>query len=62
MPLISCEIIIFLIWFANWFIVAGTVVKQVATFAIMYAKLYVPVVTFSSQDNAKIVAAIVTRI
>ena len=62
MPLISCEIIIFLIWSANCFIVAGTVVKQVATFAIIYTKLYVPVVTFSSQDNAKIVAPVVIRI
>ena len=33
---------------------AGILANQVPTFAIRDAKLYAPVVTFSTQDNAKL--------
>ena len=39
MALINCEINLFLTWSANEIIVAGTVVNQVATFAIADTKL-----------------------
>ena len=54
MSLINCEINLVLTWSANWFLVAGTVVNQVSTFRITNRKRYVPVVTLSTQDNAKL--------
>ena len=54
MPLIGCEIHLFLTWSVNCFIVAGTIANQVLTFAITDTKLYIPVVTFSTQVNAKL--------
>ena len=39
-------------WSVNCFIVAGTEANQVPTFAITDIKLYVPVVTLLTQDNA----------
>ena len=39
-------------WSVNCFIVAGTEANQVPTFAITDMKLYVPVVTLLTQDNA----------
>ena len=53
MPSINCEINLILTWSANCFIVAGTVANQVPTFAITDRKIYVPVVTLSTQDNVK---------
>ena len=50
---VNCEINHILTWFAIRFLVAGTVTNQVPTFAITDTKLYVPVVTLSTQDNAK---------
>ena len=41
-----------MVW--KWFLVAGTVANQVTTFAITDTKLYVPVVTLSTHDNAKL--------
>ena len=54
MPLINCEVNLMLIWSANCVIVSTDVANQVATFAITDTKLYVPVVTLSTQDNAKL--------
>ena len=36
------------------FLVAGTMANQVPTFTITDTKLYVPAVTLSTQDNAKL--------
>ena len=52
MPLINCEISFILTWSANCFIVSTNISNQNATFAITDTKLYVPVVTLSTQDNA----------
>ena len=54
MPLINCEINLILTWSANCVIVSTNVANQNATFAITNTKLYVPVVTLSTQDNAKL--------
>ena len=54
MPLINCEINLFLIWFDRCFIVYNPIDDQVPTFTITDTRLYVPVVTLSIQDNAKL--------
>ena len=54
MPLINCEINLILTWPANCVIVSTAVANQGATFAITDTKLYVAVVTFSAQDNVKL--------
>ena len=54
MPLSNCEISLILIWSANCVIVSTNVANQNAIFAITDTKLYVPVVTLSTQDNAKL--------
>ena len=54
MPLINCEINLILTWFANSFIIDAQVNNQVLAFAITDTRLYVPVVTLSTQDNAKL--------
>ena len=38
----------------NLFLVVGTAANQKTTFAITDTKLYVPVVTFSTQNNIKL--------
>ena len=43
-----------LTWSANCFITDATVNSQVPRLTITYTKLYVPVVTLSTQDNAKL--------
>ena len=53
LPLISCEINLILTWSANCAIF-NAAVNQATTFAITDAKLYVPVVTLSTDDNAKL--------
>ena len=53
MPLINCEANLILTWSSNCVIVSTNVANQNATFAIKDTKLYVPVVTLSTQDNAK---------
>ena len=53
MPLINCEINLILTWSANC-VISNAAVNQATTFAITYTKLYVPVVTLSTQDNAKL--------
>ena len=54
MPLINCEINLDLNWSKKCVIVATTVEDQGATFLITDTKLYVPVVTLSTYDNAKL--------
>ena len=54
MLLISCEIILILTWPPNFVTVPTAVANQVATIAITDTKLYVPVVTLSTQDDVRI--------
>ena len=54
MPLINCEINLILTWSENCVIVSTNVANQNSTFSISDTKLYVPVVTLSTQDNAKL--------
>ena len=53
MPLINCEVELILNWSANCVIIY-TNVNQVPTFTITETNLHVPVVTLSTQDNAKL--------
>ena len=52
--LINCEINLILNWSANCFISADTLTNQLPKFPIANTKLYVPVVTLSTQENAKL--------
>ena len=54
MSLNNCEIKLILTWSANRVIVSTNVTNQNATFEITDTKLYVPVVTLSTQDNCKL--------
>ena len=54
MPLINCEVELILTWSAIYFIIYTNVENQVPTFTITETNLYVPVVTLSAQDNAKL--------
>ena len=54
MPLINCKINLILTWSANCVIVSTNNANQNATFAITNTRLYVPVVTLSTQENAKL--------
>ena len=54
MPLINCDINIILTLPENSVIIFTDVANQNATFAISDTKLYVPVVTLSTQDNSKL--------
>ena len=54
MPLINCEINLIFTWSDNGVIVYTNVANQGATFVRIETKLYVPVVTLSTQDNAKL--------
>ena len=54
MPFINCEVNLILNWPANCVIAYTDVADQGATFTITEIKLYVPVVTLSSQNNAKL--------
>ena len=54
MPLINCEIELILNWSANCVIIYTNIANQVPTFTITETNLYVPVVTLSTQDNAKL--------
>ena len=62
MPLISCEINFILTWSENCVTIYTNVANQNPTFEIIKTKFYVPVVTLSTQDNAKIITAIEIRI
>ena len=54
LPLINCEVNFILTWSANCVIVSTNVTNQNVTFLITDTKLYVPVVTLSQPDNAKL--------
>ena len=54
MPLINCEISLQLKWPRKFVIVAGTANNQNSSFQINDTKLYVPVVTLSTQENIKL--------
>ena len=55
MPLINCEINLILAWSGKYVLSKDTKTK---TFAITDTKLYVPVITLSTQDNAKLLEQI----
>ena len=59
--MINCEINIILTWSANCFIIANDIDGQVQTFAVNGTKLYVPVVTLSTQDSEKTIRTIEIR-
>ena len=54
MPLINCEINLTLTWSTNCVIDSTNLTYQNATLEITDTKLYVPVVTLSTQDNSKL--------
>ena len=54
MTLINCEVNLILTWSRNCIIVSSDDADQNATFAITDTKLYIPVITLSQQDNAKL--------
>ena len=54
MPLINCEVNLILTWSSTCVLIATGNANQAATFAITDKKLYVPVVTLSTQENAKL--------
>ena len=53
MPLINCEVNLILTWSSTCVLIATGIPNQAATFAITDTKLYVPVVTLSTQENTK---------
>ena len=54
MPLINCEINPILTWSNRCFIIDNPTTVQEITFTITDTKIYVPIVTLSTQDNAKL--------
>ena len=54
MPLINCEVELILTWSSGCVIIYTDVAKQNPTFPITETNLYVPVITLSTQDNAKL--------
>ena len=54
MYLFNCEVNLIITWSANYVIVYNDVANEGATFAKTATKLYVPLVTSSTQDNAKL--------
>ena len=53
MPLINCEVNLILTWSSSSVLVTSSTQNQNATFVITDTKLYVPVVTLSTQKNTK---------
>ena len=53
MPLINCEVNLILTWSSTCALIATYIPNQNAIFAITDTKLYVPVVTLSTQENSK---------
>ena len=53
MPLINCEVNLILTWSSTCVLISTVFPNQNATFAITDTKLYVPVVTLSTQENTK---------
>ena len=58
MPLINCEVNLILTWFADCVIISTNVANQVPTFTITETNLYLPSVTLSTQDNAKLLSTL----
>ena len=54
MPFIICEVELILTWSENCVKINTNVANQNPTFTITETNLYVPVVTLSTQDNAKL--------
>ena len=54
MPLINCEVELILTWSGGCVIIYTDVENQVPIFTITETNLYVPVVTLSTQNNAKL--------
>ena len=54
MSLIDCKINLILTWSANYVIIYANVANQDPEFEITETKFYVPVVTLSTDDNAKL--------
>ena len=54
MPLINCEVELILTWSSNCVIIYTDAPTKNPTFTITETNLYVPVVTLSTQDNAKL--------
>ena len=54
MSLINCEVEFILTWSAGCVIIYTDVADQVPTFTITETNLYVPVVTLSTHNNAKL--------
>ena len=54
MPLINCEVELISTWSAGCVIIYTDIAEQVPTFTTTETNLYVPVVTLSTQDNAKL--------
>ena len=53
MPMINCEVNLILTWSSTCVVIATGIPNQAAMFAITDTKLYVPVVTLSTQENTK---------
>ena len=53
-PLIYCEITLNSNWSENYIIVATNIADQDTIFSITDTKRYVPLITLSTQDNAKL--------
>ena len=58
MPLINCEINLDLNWCKKYVIAATNVANQCVMFSITDIKLYVLLLTLSTQDNAKLLPEI----
>ena len=52
MPLINCKVELLLAWYTNCVTIIGN--ETAATLAATDAKLYVPVVTLKTEENAKL--------
>ena len=60
MILINCETILYVNWSENCVILTTNVAAQTTTFSITDTNLYVPVVTLSTQDNAKVLEQLIS--
>ena len=60
-PLINCEVNLILTWSSNCVLIATAIQNQAGTFEITDAKLYVPVVTLSTQENTKFLQQLKSR-
>ena len=61
MPLVNCEVGLILYWLANCVIIYTNIANQVSTFTITEPNIYVPLLTLSTQDNAKLLPKLKSR-